>query len=144
MKLYTFWRSQASYHVRIALAVKGFQTDLEYVDLLKDIPTIEQDLQIGANLDDQAAALFALAQEGKISTVIDLQAAGLAGGIQTEQSEDVKLLNAAQSKAKTVQDIKDGLLSKFFPSWVPQFGAISQNTFAALGLLGGGIAAKVF
>jgi len=35
MKLFTFWRSQATYRVRIALALKGLQYDSEYIDLLK-------------------------------------------------------------------------------------------------------------
>ena len=35
MKLYTFWRSQASYRVRIALALKGMEADLVTVNLLE-------------------------------------------------------------------------------------------------------------
>jgi maleylacetoacetate isomerase len=35
MQLYTFWRSQAAFRVRIALALKGLEAQLVYVDLFK-------------------------------------------------------------------------------------------------------------
>jgi maleylacetoacetate isomerase len=35
MQLYTFWRSQAAFRVRIVLALKGQQAEMVYVDLLK-------------------------------------------------------------------------------------------------------------
>jgi maleylacetoacetate isomerase len=35
MKLYTYWRSQASYRVRVALAIKGLDAELTTLDLLK-------------------------------------------------------------------------------------------------------------
>ena len=35
MMLYTFWRSQAAYRVRIALALKGLQYERTYIDLIK-------------------------------------------------------------------------------------------------------------
>ncbi len=35
MRLFTYWRSQASYRVRIALAIKGLDAELTTLDLLK-------------------------------------------------------------------------------------------------------------
>ena len=35
MKLYTYWRSQAAFRVRIALRLKGIETELEPIDILK-------------------------------------------------------------------------------------------------------------
>src|SRR3954471_7604463 len=35
MKLYTYWRSQASFRVRVALRLKGLSADLVTLDLLK-------------------------------------------------------------------------------------------------------------
>ena len=35
MKLYSFWRSQAAYRVRIALALKGIEVERETIDLIK-------------------------------------------------------------------------------------------------------------
>jgi maleylacetoacetate isomerase len=35
MKLYSYWRSQATYRVRIALRLKALETDVSYLDLLK-------------------------------------------------------------------------------------------------------------
>ncbi|GAG05372.1 unnamed protein product, partial [marine sediment metagenome] len=43
----------------------------EYVNLLKEIPTLKADLSVSASLDDQAASIFALAQSGKIETVME-------------------------------------------------------------------------
>jgi len=115
----------------------------EYVDLLEKIPTIKTDLAISASLDDKASALFALAAEGKIETVIDLQAAGLAGGITVEavSPEDVAMLNAAQDTEKTTEDIHDFLVSKLFPAVGPKIGMIAKFTFGTMAAIGGVAAA---
>jgi len=55
MKLYTYWRSQASYRVRIALALKGVPADLMTLDLLKG--------------DQHAPAYRALNPEGVVPTL---------------------------------------------------------------------------
>lgn len=120
-------------------AFGGDQTDRlrEYVDLLKEIPTLDQDLKVTADLDDQAAAYFALAQKGKVGTVIELQSAGLLGGIKKEktpeESNDVKLLNAAQTSAATTEDIKSFLYQKFFPSFGPYVTESLNGIFTLVG-----------
>jgi len=111
----------------------------EYIDLLKEIPTLDTDLSFTATADDRAAALFALAEKGQISTVMELRAAGLAGGMQKPlaSKEDVKLLNNAQRTEKFLGDIRDAMLNKFFPTWGPQFAAIADNTFKIFSAISG-------
>jgi len=119
----------------------------DYIDLLKDIPSLDTDLKVTASFDRQSAALFALAEKGKVETVIELQAAGLLGGGKMEFGTDKTLLNAQQKTQGTMQGIQDAMLS-FYPKWGPQFTAIatsSANLFKltgnAVGMLG---AYKIF
>ena len=64
MKLYTFWRSQASYRVRIALALKGLEASLESVDLLKGEQAdagyrrINPEMVVPTLVDDQGERYF--------------------------------------------------------------------------------------
>jgi hypothetical protein len=111
----------------------------EYVSILESIPSVEADLDVSADIDDNTAALFGLAQSGKISTVIDLQAAGLIGGVEAEitSAEDVELINAAQQTEKTVEGVYDALVGKMFPTWGPQFTAMVDNGFKLVGFAGG-------
>jgi len=121
----------------------GDQTERlkEYVDLLQMIPTVDTDLSITSSLDDESAALFGLAQQGKISSVIDLQGAGLLGGGAPIEmtAEDAKLINASQDTKKGVEDVHEEML-KFYPDWGPKFGAIADHTFKILAGVGGAIA----
>jgi maleylacetoacetate isomerase len=57
MKLFTYWRSQAAYRVRIALALKGLRTEKVTLDLLAG--------------DQFAADYQALNPEGVVPTLID-------------------------------------------------------------------------
>ena len=57
MKLYTYWRSQAAFRVRIALRLKGLTADKVTLDLLKG--------------DQFDAAYHALNPEGVVPTLID-------------------------------------------------------------------------
>jgi hypothetical protein len=112
----------------------------EYVNLLEELPDIETDLEIGADFDDQAAALFALAQEGKVQTLIDLQAAGLAGGIAVEANkEEIGLLNTAAAVDVKLESIQEGLL-KFYPQVGPPLVALSGGIAKGIALLAGGVA----
>src|SRR3954470_3067377 len=57
MKLFTYWRSQAAFRVRIALALKGLQAEKVSLDLLKG--------------DQFEASYQALNPEGVVPTLID-------------------------------------------------------------------------
>lgn len=113
----------------------------EYVDLLKDIPTLDTDLKVTASLDDQSAAIFDLAQKGKMETVIDLQAAGILGGTKAIEfdTKDKTVIQAQQKTENRVQAINDTMM-KYYPDWGPQFTAITDYMFKTFGAIGGGIA----
>lgn len=111
----------------------------EYLDLIEKIPTLETDLSVTATMDDKAGSLFALAKEGKISATLDLQSAGLLGGVGAAavSPKDAALLNSAQKGEKIQQDIKDWLLGKLYPAVGPQLAAISEMTRGLFNIVGG-------
>ena len=113
----------------------------EYVDLLKDIPSLDTDLKVTASLDDQSAALFDLAQRGKIETVIDLQSAGILGGSgkgMEFDTNDKAVIQAQQKTESRVQAVNDTML-KYYPDWGPQFSAIADGVFKTFGAIGAGV-----
>ena len=116
----------------------------EYIDLLEMIPTLDTDLKVTASLDDQAAAWFALAEAGKVESVIELQAAGLLGGIEVEaeRPQDVQLLESAQATEKFTEDVSQTLHS-MFGAWGPKVVlaatgilTVAAYTKASLAVLG--------
>jgi maleylpyruvate isomerase len=67
LRLYSFWRSQATYRVRIALAIKGMSYENEYVHLLKG----EQFSDSYAAINP-ASAVPALVEDGKAPLIESL------------------------------------------------------------------------
>ena len=101
----------------------------EYVDLLKEIPTLDTDLKITASLDDQSAAIFALAQKGKMETVMDLQQAGVMGPGKpfAVEADQTKLINQQQKVMAISERINDTML-RFYPTWGSKFTLIADYT----------------
>jgi glutathione S-transferase len=58
MKLYGYWRSSATYRVRIALNLKGLAYDYNPVNLLKD--------------EQKAPAYLAISPQGLVPTFFDV------------------------------------------------------------------------
>ena len=111
----------------------------EYVDLLKEFPTLDADLSVTASMDDQTATLFALAQKGKIPTVLDLRAAGLAGGPKIEGTADTKILNSSQQIERWLEQIEMDINS-FYKEAVPIMSGLSKfgsGIFSKIGYLVG-------
>jgi len=111
----------------------------EYVDLLKEIPTLETDLSITASLSDQAATWFAIAKRGKIQQVIEFQMTGLAGGIKLDPEgteAQVKTLNEMMVMNKRLEDFQNRLTSMIGP-WGPKIVSIAKMALTGIGTLGG-------
>lgn len=102
-----------------------------YVELLRSIPTLDTDLSITASLDDQAAAWFALAEQGKVSQAIELQMAGLLGGAM-EVPEDQ--METAVESLKTQREMATSLenIESLFAQYIPEQTAALVKSVAAL------------
>ena len=98
----------------------------QYVDLLKEIPTLDTDIQVGAKMDDQSAALFALAKEGKVDVVMELQTAGVLGG-DAEELPGKEILKSNQKAEYYTQAIGDALLNKIYPTWGPYLSTTADG-----------------
>ena len=63
MKLYTWWRSQAAFRVRIALGLKGIDAEMVFVDLSRDEQTdaayhaLNPEMVLPTLIDDDGSAL---------------------------------------------------------------------------------------
>ena len=120
--------------IKLQNAYGGIQTERlkELVTLMKDIPSIEKDMSITATLDDKAAAYMLAAQQGKLDSVIEMQNAGVFGGLSKMGGKDQELLNSFRSVEKTMENVRDGILN-IVPDAVMQFAptasAILSQTF---------------
>lgn len=76
MKLYTWWRSQAAFRVRIALGLRGIDAEMVFVDLSKD--------------EQRDAAYHALNPEMVLPTLIDDDGAALAQSLAIIEYLDEK------------------------------------------------------
>jgi len=77
----------------------GNQTAMleKFVGLMKELPTLKSDLSITATVDDKAAAIFALAKNGKITLAMELEKAGVLSDTEIDGSSDAKMLNFLKS-----------------------------------------------
>ena len=123
---------------QIADTFGGDPTEMvrEFVDLLKEIPTLETDLAITASVDKQTEAWFALAERGRVQQVIELQTAGLLGGEQgvPEGSQaEVDTLKAIREMNVLQENIEKGIM-EFVPSW---FSYVTRSAGIGLSLVSG-------
>lgn len=92
-----------------------------YVELMKAIPTLQEDLTSGSS-DDQTAALYGLAKSGKAGDLNALMPTGLFGGEQQRQPGADKL-DAAQSASAMTERLGDFLMG-LMPTWSSYFAEI--------------------
>lgn len=121
---------------KLAETFGGDPTEMvrEFVDLLKEIPTLETDLNITASLDKQTAAWFAIAEQGKVQQVIELQTAGLLGGEQ-EVSKEAEALKI-QREVKVVQENIEKRLAELVPASIAYFTTTASVLLEAVGAIG--------
>ena len=128
--------------LRDAFGEKSNEALKQYVDLLKEIPTLQSDLAVGADVDQNLGALFALADSGNLNTVFDLQGAGLLGGAgnekTAEEQRESEVLKATQETNKLVEDLRNDLLGVLGP-WTPYIAGIAGGT-AMIGGIAFGVA----
>jgi hypothetical protein len=118
----------------------------EFIGLAESIPSLDADLKVTASMDDTAASIYALAKAGKISTLIEMQGAGLFGGIgDAIESKDTALLNNAQRAVRVQEEIRDFLIGKLMPSIAPDIslvakgmGVATKGIFQVARIVGGG------
>lgn len=92
-----------------------------YIDLMKEIPTLQEDLTNGSS-EDQTAALYGLASKGKAGELNALMPSGLFGGEQQRQPGADKL-DVAQSASSKTEQLGDFLMG-LMPNWTSYFAEI--------------------
>lgn len=111
----------------------------EFVGLLKEIPTLDTDLNITASVDKQTAAWFALAERGKVQQVIELQAAGILGaeeaGLEGNKTE-IETLKSIRQMNTLQENIEKGITS-FIPSWTAYVTKSAGIALSTLGVISG-------
>jgi hypothetical protein len=105
-----------------------------YIDLLKEIPTLETDISLNASMDDQTAAWFALAEKGKVSQAIELQMAGLLGGDAEEAQKEIpegdrEILKAMDRAEHLETDIANTIASSM-PPMLLEVGKLAGTALA--------------
>ena len=94
--------------IKLREAYGGDQLDnlREFVDLLKEIPSLDPEIKVNASFDQDSSNLLALAANGQIEAFIKMESAGLFGGVATEESgTEGEILDAQLRTAKTVDDV---------------------------------------
>jgi len=120
--------AEAAEHLHDAFGEDPTSRLQNYIDLLKEIPTLDMDLSITASMDDQTAAWFALAEKGKVSQAIELQIAGLMGGNKDELDKTIpqgeREIIQRLDRAEKIEDDIYKELSLAFPPILLQGGKL--------------------